>query len=59
MIIPEQEIYAMNMLDWIKFFAIVIPIVALMGWGIYMEYTGYCISDYTCTANITPKAFRH
>lgn len=42
-------------MDWIKACAILMPILAIMGWALWTEYTGYCISDYTCSYEITQR----
>lgn len=43
------------MMDWVRVCAILAPILAVMGWALWTEHAGYCISDYTCSYEINPE----
>jgi len=38
--------------EWIGLGLIVAAAAGLLAWAGWMEWTGYCISEYTCTANV-------
>ena len=33
----------------------IVGCLALAGWAMYLEHTGYCISPHTCTAGYPPE----